>query len=116
VFAQGDVVIAIDAGRWRAGVGPREGWLDLGPAVAGLWQHLALVFDGETRTLRGFIDGHEVARARVEPPSAIQATRAPAALGGETFRGWLDEFRLWHGIPGADDLAALALRRPEMQP
>lgn len=116
VFAQGDVGIAIDAGRWRAGLGPRDQWLDLGPAAAGLWQHLTLAFDSEARTVRGFIDGQEIARRHAEPPSALPTRPALATLGGETFRGSLDEFRLWHGVPDADDLAALALRRRESRP
>lgn len=104
VFAQGGLAIVLDRGRWQAG------GLDLGPVTAGLWQHVTLSFDGET--LRGFIAGHEVASER-ESFAPDFRRNAPASLGGGAFRGMIDEFRLWAGIPGDDEIAALALRRAD---
>jgi hypothetical protein len=107
------LIIAIVAGRWVA-----EGWhatpaprLDLGPAVEGAWQHLAVSYDAATRTLRGYQDGIEVASARLEVGAAGDFTLGGPSSAGrkdsafDGFRGDLDEFRFF---PQAIEPAALA--------
>jgi hypothetical protein len=133
VIAQGDarngVVIAIENGRWLGGVWhERESaWLDLGPAITDLWQHIALVFDGTTPVLRGYIGGTEVATTRVGLPSRLDLSGGDTSFGGVVTRirfgrdgdlaagaagyhGMLDEFRFYPRVVGPADLAALALR------
>jgi len=135
-FRNGDadrgVVIAIDQRRLRVGLW-QEGsgaWLDLGSAVNGLWQHIALVYDGESGALRGYVDGTELATVTEGLPSYLKALKLDASFGGvlgETrlsadripgadsgaYRGCIDEF---HRFRSALDVAAirvLAMRRPD---
>jgi hypothetical protein len=106
------IVIALKNGRWRASLrsGGRGGWLELGAATPGHWQHLALIFDGEARIMHGYTDGVELTR------QAGVATRidlpAKGELGGGTFRGGVDEVRWTTAKWSAADVAALALRKP----
>ena len=131
VFAQGGerrgAVIAIEHGRWLAGAW-QDGagaWLDLGPAVAGQWQHLALAQDA-AGILHGYVDGLEMASApaggtvRLESAGAslggaAAATRLgasrPVAAGSGGFHGDLDEFRFFPHAVAPADLSVLALRR-----
>ena len=135
LYAQADakrgVVLAIDKGRLIGGVwqGDKGAWTDLGPAVAGVWQHVALTFDGPAATLRGFVDGLEVASTKESVPARVDPTTADATFGGAStpirlsaqrtipadqtaYRGAIDEFHLFSRALPATDVAYLALRRP----
>jgi hypothetical protein len=134
IYAQGDArngtVIGIQDGRWLAGVwgDGRKTWLDLGPAVSGLWQHVALTVDGTVGALAGFLNGRETVRtagdlgfdfnaANASLGGAGTATRlGPGRETAAAYHGELDEFRLYPGLPGAGEIAALALRRRETRP
>lgn len=135
IHAQGDrqhgLIVAIDrerfvAGLWQGGDGA---WLDLGPASARLWQHIALVFDGSAGTLRGFVDGLAVAVGARGMPAKFAAMASEAGLGGtlaETrlgrervlaagaaaYRGGVDEFCRFSRALDATEVSLLALRRP----
>lgn len=123
------VVLAIDKGRFVAGLRQDEKgtWLDLGPATPGLWQHISLVFDGSASTVRGFVDGIEVAVAMQNVPPLLNATSADALFGGDAaefrigsqlvipasqsaYHGMIDEFHLFSRALSSTDIANLALR------
>ncbi len=106
------VAVALNAGRWRAVLrqGGEGEWLDLGAATPGLWQHLALAFDGVARELRGYVDSVEI--ARVNGTLAAVDVPAKGAFGGGAFRGGIDEVRWTTAKWSRVDLAALALRKP----
>jgi hypothetical protein len=114
------ITVLVEAGRWRAniaGVG-RDESIDLGAVLPGLWQHLALRFDGPARVLRGHVDGVEVGRIR-DTDANFQLPVRRLSLGGEgaeAFHGGVDEIR-WTTEQWNDaDIAALALRRPGQMP
>lgn len=133
--ASGGLVLAIERGRFLAGVWPAGGagaWLDLGPATAAVWQHVALVFDGTARAWRGFVDGAEVAATSANVPERSDALSGAMAFGGvhktvpvrvgrdrvaaagsAAFTGGVDEFRCAHRALDTVEVALLALRRPE---
>jgi hypothetical protein len=132
VFGYGDadhgVVIAIDNGRLIGGVwkGGKGAWLDLGPAVSKLWQHVAIVYDG--KTFRGLINASEVVSTIDNVPAQLAAIDFDASLGGAIgpirmrdgivarnasgYRGTIDELRIFARAIEADEAAYLALRRP----
>ncbi len=129
LFAQGDAqngaAIAIDHGRWVIGCwqDERGHWLDLGPAVNGMWQHVALSVDGG-KEIRGYLNGTPVAvvnasfQANALPTTAsiggvIKPTllSARSALHTAGYHGEVDEFRLVQGVLTSDEIHALALRR-----
>ncbi len=135
LLAQGDrqrgLVIAINRARWVAGLwhDGQEAWLDLGPAGMERWQHLALVYDGSSGTVRGWVDGLELAVARQGVPPRFGGPPADTALAGvltdarldrgrtaaassAAYRGGLDEFFLFHRTLDATEVSLLALRRP----
>ncbi|MFT3785846.1 MAG: right-handed parallel beta-helix repeat-containing protein [Tepidisphaeraceae bacterium] len=136
IYTQGDVtsglVIALDDGRLIAGVWQdgRGAWLDLGPAGDRVWTHVSLVCDGPTRELHGYVNGREVASAKSGVPSQFGsvasavfggASKSPVRIasdrqinaGGSSFRGTIDEFRLFRRAISAPEASILALRRPE---
>lgn len=125
VFSQDGkgVTVAMQEGRWRAGAG--QAWLDLGAAVAGQWQHLAVVHDA-AGVLHGYVDGVEIASAstgnawRLEAAGvALGGATGPVRLGAETtlpaaaaaFHGGVDEIRFFPQVLAPADVAVLALRR-----
>ena len=133
-YAQGDArngaVIAIDRGRWTVGLWQdgRGAWLDLGPAVEGLWQHIAFSLAGASGELRGYINGTQVASINIATHAiAVPATVSFGGLVGSTrlgldrelvagagaYHGGVDEFRFIQGPVTLVDIAALALRRSD---
>ncbi len=119
IYSQADaprgVAVAIVNGRLSAGLWQdKDGaWLDLGPALVGVWQHVALVFDGSSGTLRGFRDGAELSSVSMGVPAAMEpiesdgifgGAMAPVKVNAETlvdtgqggYSGAVDEFRLFN--------------------
>ncbi len=135
LHAQGDhqhgLVLAIDRGRFVVGLwqGTSGAWLDLGPATIGLWQNLALVYDGPAQTLRGFVDGREVAVSSQNLPAQLEPLANATSFGGATtesrlggerlvaagssaYHGGLDEFHRFPRAIDSAEVSLLALRRP----
>ena len=124
------VVFAISKGRFVAGLwqSDKGAWLDLGPAVPGLWQHLALAYDGQAGTLRGYVDGLAVSSANADLPLKLEVISLDATFGratgatrlasgeavtsGASYCGLLDEFRLFSRAITDEDVTVLAMRRP----
>lgn len=116
---------------WR---GDQGSWLDLGMAVAGEWTHLALVYDGGSGTLRGFVDGLEVdsVSSAVRLPSDVSLAGLGAVFGGTSilpadlgkeaglavesapYRGRLDEFLLFRRALAPGEIGDMALRTPSL--
>lgn len=128
---QRGLVLAIDRKRLIAGLwqDTSGAWLDLGAAIPGHWQHVALVYDGAARTLRGFVDGREVASTSQNVPARLEPLANAGSFGGATaetrlgaerpvpagtsaFRGGLDEFHRFSRAIDATEVSLLALRRP----
>lgn len=134
VYCHGDtqrgVVLAIAdqrliAGIWEAGKGA---WIDLGPSVDDTWQHVALVFDGPAKSLRGYVNGAETQSATNSTPTRLTAIPTPATFGstpapiqlngnpldpkGHNYRGLIDEFNFFNRAITPDEVLWLALRRP----
>lgn len=110
---RGGVALGARDGRWFAQLAEdgRVATLDLGAAVPGHWQHLALSYDGTTRTFRGYVDGVAVATANEHVPPRFAWPASHAEFGGG-FHGLLDEFRFFRAVIDDSEIAALALRRP----
>lgn len=135
-YSQGNsrsgLVLAIEAGRLIGGVWQAEqgAWLDLGPANTGVWRHVALVYDGNARTVRGLVNGLEIDASRSGVPLRLEATSDDAAFGGVSgttrlgltrvveagmgaYRGGVDEFHLIGRALDMNEVGLLAMRRPE---
>jgi hypothetical protein len=109
------LAVVIEAGRWRANVAGagRDESIDLGAALPGSWQHLALRFEGGARVLCGYVDGVEVGRIEKMDAEFLLPSRR-LSLGGtrdEAFHGGVDEIRWVAGVWNEADIAALALRK-----
>jgi acyl-CoA thioesterase-1 len=65
----------------------------------GKWYHLAVTFDGETRTAKIYVDGILLTRASGISESPLdlvsQLTISDDRYG---FKGWLDELQIWDGV------------------
>lgn len=115
--------LGFGGGRATAGLLPNHG--DQGEAVylaggalrAGRWHHVALTSDG--RTVRLFFDGEECAVQTLSAP-VLATTTVPAAvemrfgqphrLSAWSYRGALDDARLWRRTLGAEEVRGLARR------
>ncbi|MEO1022691.1 MAG: LamG-like jellyroll fold domain-containing protein [Bacteroidota bacterium] len=64
----------------------------------GEWHHIAITFDGTTKTL--YIDG--IADTSATVPGSIDTNNDPITIGGWT--GRIDEFRMWNQARTAQDL------------
>jgi DNA-binding winged helix-turn-helix (wHTH) protein len=77
----------------------------------GRWHHLAGVFDGESRRGRLFVDGVLQSEGRIEGPKQASAVSDWSVgrfnWGGTTFRGEVDDVRLYERPLGAAEIQSL---------
>jgi hypothetical protein len=112
--------LAIHDGRWAFAVAfPTGGWGTAVnaryPATAGVWTHLAGVFDGSTQTAKLYVNG--VLRTTVSTPlSSLQQSSRPVSVGNHPswnpFDGRIDEVALYDQALTAEQVRSLASVNP----
>jgi hypothetical protein len=78
--------------------------------TVGVWQHVVLVRDGQTRQIRGYKDGAlALSSSYANPPgtSSYHLNIGRHAGGGQRFAGLIDEVRIYNRVLSAAEIAAL---------
>ena len=86
------------------------------PAPANVWSHVAGTFDGQT--LRLYVDG--ALAQSVAAPGALQVSARPLTIGNHpswnAYHGVIDEVRLYGVALSLEQVRAIRLARPSIQP
>ena len=93
--------------RLRAGgKGPENGWLVFKSMPKGKWSSVAFVYRRPQITV--YADGKEVARGQWDHPFVVGGTIQLGGWNSDSFGGFIDDFRVWKGALGAEEIASLA--------
>ena len=93
--------------RLRAGgKGPEGSWSAFKAIPEGKWSSVAFVFKRPTITV--YANGQEVAHGRWNHPFAVGGPIQLGGWGGDSFGGFIDDFRVWKGALSAEEIASMA--------
>ena len=93
--------------RLRAGgKGPEGCWPVFKSMPEGKWSSAAFVF--KRPQIMVYADGQEVARGRWDHPFVVGGTVKLGGWSGNSFGGFIDDFRVWKGALSAEEIASLA--------
>lgn len=109
----------LHVGAWSERNGWEGDWLETGDIQSGQWHHVALVFNADSGTMEGYLDGVEF--ESTSAPSPVNDHRAGIGIGavrdnskfedagqfsgsGEGFAGMIEEVRIWNRARSASSL------------
>ena len=86
--------------------------------TAGKWYHLAVVFNGSTKTQQAYVNGYLISSSSVSGSAVLRKGNVPLIIGGisttdaHAFNGMIDEVRIYDRVLTLAEIQSLAAATP----